>query len=157
MKKKRVINKQCCYCGNRSEHIHHFDWNHKNDRAKNRVPVCIPCHVEIHQFGFDWHPGENRPLTDEELKVMRVNPGRLIVLKDRLCKRTRAFMLSILKQNDPLPPPSCRFPLRPGFRPKRRTRYRGLRYILKDGAVQIYLSPSKQSLAKKKRLAEQQR
>jgi hypothetical protein len=37
----------CAFCGAKSEHFHHYDYERK---TMNFDSVCIPCHIQLHQF-----------------------------------------------------------------------------------------------------------
>lgn len=56
----------CWYCNGIAEAIHHFNWDHHDDREENRIPVCTYCHVEIHKHGVTWHPRWKRRLQAHE-------------------------------------------------------------------------------------------
>ena len=43
----------CYLCGdNESLEVHHIDYHHENNHPGNRVVLCRPCHVWLHQYGY---------------------------------------------------------------------------------------------------------
>ena len=56
--------RECFLCGSK-ENIeeHHVDWQHRNNRSGNQIPLCKRCHVELHTVGF---------LSREELEALRL-------------------------------------------------------------------------------------
>lgn len=46
----------CDPCEERME-VHHVDWDRSNNKARNLVTLCAPCHRAIHMQGY--RPGED--------------------------------------------------------------------------------------------------
>ena len=48
-----IRTKPCWLCGlTKPTHIHHVDWNHKNNVPNNLAILCERCHVEMHTAGY---------------------------------------------------------------------------------------------------------
>ena len=41
---------KCVVCGNKSEHLHHKDFNNQNDTMENLEPLCRKCHKLKHKI-----------------------------------------------------------------------------------------------------------
>jgi len=54
--------KKCEICGKTAHHIHHKDFNHKNNDPENLQPLCTLCHAKIH--GIDLRISELRKHID---------------------------------------------------------------------------------------------
>jgi len=63
---------QCEFCDSIVEvQVHHVDWNHENNSAENRMPLCHFCHTAVHQLGA---------IVTEQLRVVR----ELVLMERRL-------------------------------------------------------------------------
>lgn len=49
-----VYQSRCIICGNISvnNHVHHVDWDNKNNNAFNLIVVCKEHHIQLHQNKF---------------------------------------------------------------------------------------------------------
>ncbi len=44
---------ECFLCGATDNlQIHHIDFDHKNNKADNRIILCHRCHSELHKVGY---------------------------------------------------------------------------------------------------------
>jgi hypothetical protein len=50
IRSKQGFPKECLFCKNKAENIHHADMDRTNNEKKNLIPLCMSCHKKIHAF-----------------------------------------------------------------------------------------------------------
>lgn len=60
MKIKKEFNGRCALCNAKANHLHHIfykseDISKVND-IKNLIPLCIECHIKVHENKKYWQP-----------------------------------------------------------------------------------------------------
>lgn len=59
----------CEICGSAKRlHVHHINFNHKDNQPHNLQLVCKSCHSKIHSFANHLNSAEVKPTQNEELE-----------------------------------------------------------------------------------------